>query len=104
MTFDEFYPSYLEAHADPRTRAIHTAGTLAAVSILGAAVARREPRLLPIAVLAGYLPAWLSHLTIEGNVPKTFAHPLLSLRGDLHMAFDGLTGRLPDVRPAANDR
>ncbi len=94
MTFDEFLPEYLDAHADRRTQVVHAIGTFGAVSLLGAAVALRKPKLAAFALVAGYLPAWLSHFAIEGNVPKTFTYPLYSLRGDFVMAKRLLAGEL----------
>lgn len=44
--FSQFWLRYLRAHADPRTRALHYAGTLGALVCLGLAAARRDPRLL----------------------------------------------------------
>jgi hypothetical protein len=93
MTFEEFLPEYLEAHADRRTRLIHTAGTLTGLAIAATAIARREPKLLLVALASGYVPAWLSHWIFEGNQPKTFKYPLLSLRGDIVMAYRTLRGQ-----------
>ncbi len=94
MTFAEFLPEYLAAHADRRTQIVHALGTTTALAISAAAIARRSPSLVPVALAAGYLPAWLSHWVIEGNMPKTFKHPLLSLRGDFVMAYRLVTGQL----------
>jgi hypothetical protein len=99
MTFEEFLPDYLEAHSDRRTQVIHAAGTIAGVSIAAAAALKREPRWLLAALAAGYLPAWISHWAIEGNQPKTFKYPLLSLRGDFVMAGKLLSGKLPAREP-----
>jgi hypothetical protein len=94
MTFEEFLPEYLAAHADPRTRRVHAAGTTAALAIAAYALAARKPSLLMAAAVAGYGPAWLSHWLIEGNQPKTFEHPLLSLRADFVMAYRTLSGKV----------
>ena len=58
------------------------------------ALLRGRPQLLPCALLAGYLPAWVGHFFFEHNAPATFRHPLYSLRGDFTMLFAILTGRL----------
>ena len=94
MTFDEFLPEYLEAHGNRRTQIIHAAGTTSALALAAAALAWRKPRLLLVAFAAGYLPAWLSHWIIEGNQPKTFRYPFLSLRGDFVMAYRLIRGEL----------
>jgi hypothetical protein len=94
MTFEEFLPEYLAAHADRRTQIIHAAGTATAVAILAAAAVTRRPALIPLALAAGYLPAWFSHWAIEKNRPKTFQYPLMSLRGDFVMAWRLLSGKL----------
>jgi len=41
----------------------------------------------------GYLPAWLGHWLFERNSPATFRHPLYSLRGDLTLLLEVLSGR-----------
>ena len=94
MTFEEFLPEYLDAHSQPATRVIHAAGTLAGVAVLFYAAARRKPALIPLALVAGYLPAWCSHWFIEHNTPKTFGKPLYSLRGDIVMLSRTLRGQL----------
>ena len=95
MTFDEFLPQYLDAHADRRTQIVHALGTASALALLTAAAVKRKPQLVAAALAAGYLPAWLSHFVIEGNTPKTFAYPLHSLRADFVMAYKLLRGELP---------
>ena len=92
MTFEEFLPAYLEAHSRPATRKIHAAGTLLGLAVAATAIARRKPKLLPVALAAGYLPAWCSHWFIEHNTPKTFGHPIYALRGDFIMLRRTLQG------------
>jgi hypothetical protein len=94
MTFEEFLPEYLDAHADRRTRIVHAFGTLSGLGVATLAIVRREPKLLFAALAAGYIPAWFSHWVFEGNQPKTFKYPLLSLRGDFVMALRTLRGQL----------
>lgn len=96
MTFAEFWPRYLAAHADPRTRTIHTAGTLAATGLAIAAVVTRRPALGAVALLAGYGPAWASHYFIEKNRPETFRAPLSSLAADFLMSWHVLRGTIDD--------
>jgi hypothetical protein len=94
MTFDEFLPDYLDAHGDRRTQLIHAFGTTTGLALTAAALVRRKPAWLLVALGVGYIPAWLSHWIIEGNQPKTFRYPLLSLRGDFVMAYRLVRGRL----------
>jgi hypothetical protein len=98
---DAFWLRYLRAHADPRTRALHCAGTLLATSVMALAVGRRDPWLVGAALVCGYGPAWFSHAFIERNKPETFSAPLRSLAGDYRMCFGMLTGTLePELRRA----
>ncbi len=94
MSFDEFWPRYLRAHSDPRTRALHVGGTLAATAIVLAGLAMRKPWLAAAGLAAGYGPAWFSHAFIEHNKPETFRAPLASLRGDYLMAWHVLRGSI----------
>ncbi len=96
MDFQEFWPRYLRAHADPRTRAAHTAGTLAATTLILGAVALRNPWLAVAGLVAGYGPAWAAHALIEHNKPETFRAPLASLRADYIMAWHVLRGTIDE--------
>ena len=102
--FETFWWYYLREHWKPETRVLHIAGT--AFALLCAAGALRslatQPRdryvdpttWLAAAALAGYAPAWISHLAYEGNRPATFQHPVWSLLADLKMSWLWTTGRL----------
>jgi|SRR5882672_9303305 len=94
MSYTEFWARYLNAHADPRTRALHYLGTLGAVVLLTLAAAGDEWRWLVAAPIVGYGPAWLGHAIFEHNRPETFAHPVWSLASDLRMLGLFMTGRL----------
>ena len=96
MDFTEFWPRYLRAHSDPRTRSMHVAGTIAGTAIVLGAAALRKPWLVPVGLVAGYGPAWFSHAFIEHNKPETFRAPLSSLRGDFLMAWHVLRGTIDD--------
>lgn len=94
MSFDEFWPRYLNAHRDPRTRMFHVAGTLAATALVASAVKTRRPWLAGVALAAGYGPAWFSHAFFERNKPETFRAPLASLAADFLMAWHVLRGTI----------
>jgi hypothetical protein len=93
-TYAEFWPHYLREHSRPATRNIHFLGTaLATLSVL-ALIATSDWRFLPVALIAGYAPAWIGHFFIEHNRPATFTYPLWSLASDYRMAWSWITGRL----------
>ena len=96
MKFDDFWPRYLLAHSDPRTRALHVAGTLAGTTLVITALAARKPWLAAIGLVAGYAPAWASHAFIERNRPETFRAPIASLRADYIMAWHVLRGTIDE--------
>jgi hypothetical protein len=99
---DAFWLRYLRAHADPRTRALHAAGTSLATLVTALAVARRDPKLFGVALVCGYGPAWYAHAMIERNKPETFSAPFRSLAGDYRMCWGMLTGTLDAELDRAN--
>ena len=94
MKYAEFWPRYLGAHADPRTRALHYLGTAGALACVAAALIAGDRRWLLAAPIVGYGPAWLGHAIFEHNRPETFAHPAWSLVSDFRMLGLFMTGRL----------
>jgi hypothetical protein len=84
-SFEEFWPFYVREHSKKGTRALHFAGTTAALALTAAAVLKRRPGLFLLALAAGYGPAWIGHFFVEGNRPATFSYPAWSLRADLIM-------------------
>ena len=100
-SFAEFWPHYLREHSQPRTRALHYAGTSLVVFLALAAVVLGELRLLVAMPIAGYGFAWLSHVAVERNRPATFTYPAWSLAADFKRWVLWLTGRLePELRAA----
>src|SRR5262249_39080367 len=94
VTYREFWPRYLAAHTDPRTRGLHYFGTALAVVALLIAATEQDWRWLVAVPIAGYGPAWLSHLVFEHNRPATFGHPAWSLISDFRMLGTFLSGQL----------
>ena len=92
--YREFWPYYLREHAKPETRAIHCFGTGLATASLTALILTGRWWLVPVALVAGYGPAWIGHFFFEKNRPVTFTYPLWSLFSDYRMAWSWASGRL----------
>jgi hypothetical protein len=100
-SYAEFWPHYLRAHRDPRTRAMHYLGSFLGLALLMAAAIALDWRLLVAAPIAGYGCAWLAHGGFEGNRPATFGHPVWSLYSDFRMLALWTAGRLqPELEKA----
>jgi hypothetical protein len=93
-SFTAFWPEYLGAHRDPRTRAFHYFGTILGVGSFVVFLITMDWRFLLAAPILGYGFAMLAHPMFEGNRPKTFEQPALSFVGDFYMLFLWATGRL----------
>jgi hypothetical protein len=89
--FEKFWLYYLHEHGRRETRELHVLGTCAALGLIAFAATllqvapRYRPtspaKLLGLAALAGYGPAWIAHFFYEKNRPATFDHPIcLSFR------------------------
>ena len=93
-SYREFWPYYLHEHRQPRTRALHLAGTGVTTALLGAGIVTANVWFVPAAILAGYAPAWFAHFVVEKNRPATLRYPVWSLISDFRMAGIWLTGGL----------
>jgi hypothetical protein len=93
-TFADFYPFYLNEHANQVSRRLHFVGTSIAAVLLVAALLTHAPELVLVALLQGYAFAWVGHFFFEHNKPATFKYPRYSLMGDWRMWFEILTGKI----------
>ena len=93
-SFADFYPFYLNEHANRTSRRLHFVGSSIALALLVAAAATQQWWLLAAALVAGYAFAWVGHFFFERNRPATFKYPLLSFMGDWRLWWDIVTGRI----------
>ena len=90
-SFGDFWPFYLREHAQPATRAVHVAGTWAAVAILLLGLLVGPWWLVLVALVVGYGCAWISHMADRAQPP-----------GDLHLP-DLVAARRPAAGLARRD-
>lgn len=93
-SFAEFYPYYLEEHANRTCRRLHFTGTSLVILTALYAVFTAHWGALWLMPLLGYGFAWVGHFYFEHNKPATFQHPFYSLTGDFVMYKDILTGKI----------
>ncbi|MDH7453629.1 DUF962 domain-containing protein [Luteimonas composti] len=93
-SFREFYPFYLDEHANRTSRRLHFIGSCGALALVAVAIATRNAWWLLAALVCGYAFAWVGHFFFEKNRPATFRHPFYSFAGDWVMFKDILTGRI----------
>src|SRR5262249_18924398 len=89
-----FWPFYLRQHSKRATRLMHVAGTCLALLAVIKGIADFSFGWLLVAPVSGYGMAWVAHGFIEKDRPATLPYPLWSLRGDFHMLWLWLSGRL----------
>ena len=92
-SFREFYPFYLNEHANRTSRRLHFLGTSIACVLLLAALVTPFRWLAAVAILQGYAFAWVGHFFFEHNKPATFKYPAFSLMGDWRLWWEMLTGK-----------
>ena len=93
-SFREFYPFYLNEHANRTCRRLHFVGTSLVVLCLVALALTRNVWWIAAALSCGYGFAWVGHFFFEHNKPATFRHPVYSFIGDWMMFAQMLSGRI----------
>lgn len=95
QSFAEFYPFYLQEHADTTCRRLHFIGSTLVLAILAYVIFSGTPVLLWSIPIVGYGFAWVGHFFFEKNKPATFKYPFYSFMGDWVMYKDILTRKVP---------
>lgn len=90
-----FYPFYLSQHQNRVCRRLHFVGSLLSILCLFYALIISAPYFVLIALVIGYLFAWIGHFVFEKNTPATFQYPLYSFMCDWLMFRDILFRRIP---------
>ena len=67
--YNDFFPFYLREHRKQSTRVFHYFGTIAYQVLFWTLIATQNFLFIPLILLAGYGPAWVSHFFIEKNKP-----------------------------------
>lgn len=93
-TFAEFWPYYVLEHAHPVNRALHFAGTTAAMICTVKAIRRGSLKTFLKGPLLGYGAAWIGHFFVEGNKPASFNYPAWSFLADHVMWWKTLRGQM----------
>ena len=93
MTFREFWPLYLLAHSNPKTRAVHYAATIIGIGSAGAAAIAWEPLFL-LGIGIAYALAIGAHMVIEKNRSMIGVNPAWGALADLRMFWLAATGGL----------
>lgn len=93
-SFAEFYPYYLQEHANPTCRLLHFIGSSLVLLLVGYCLISGAYQYLFGIPVIGYGFAWVGHFFYEHNRPATFKHPVYSLMGDWVMFKDILIGKV----------
>jgi len=93
-SFSEFYPYYLQEHADPTCRQLHFIGSWLVLAVIACSLIFNNLSLLWFVPIVGYGFAWVGHFFYEKNKPATFRYPVYSLMGDWVMFKDILIGKV----------
>lgn len=101
-SFEEFWPEYVRAHSDPWNRRLHVIGMSLALACLIAGIFKQRLSLLLLAPIFGYGFAWAGHFFVEKNAPKSFSHPVYSLRASALLFWKTICNEMDEeVRRAA---
>ena len=92
--FDAFWLEYVRAHSHPLNRKLHMIGMSLALACFVAGLFKRRLSLLLLAPIFGYGFAWCGHFFVEKNTPKSFSHPIYSLRASALLYWKTVCGEM----------
>lgn len=92
-SFREFYPVYLNEHANRACRELHFTGSTLAIFCLGVLLLSGNLWWLAGAFGCGYGFSWIGHFVFAKNQPVTLRHPIYSFMADWLMYWQMLTGQ-----------
>ena len=92
-SFHEFYPYYIQEHANKYTKLVHFIGSSLFLFFIITLLISHEMKHLLFAFLSAYGLAWIGHFFVEKNKPATFEYPIYSFMGDCAMYFDIIKGK-----------
>src|SRR5260221_5949300 len=95
MPFGQFWPIYLDAHRQSRTRACHYVATVSGMVTSALAAVQGEPLIMVAGIAAAVCLAVGSHKAIEGNKPLIGVNPFYGAIADVKMCWLALRGMLP---------
>src|SRR5262245_21485643 len=94
MPYREFWIAYLDAHRNPRTRAMHYLATLPGISGTALAIWLEVLWFMAGGIGLGVVMAVSSHHLIEHNRPLIRVNPFFGAVSDLRMCWLAVSGRL----------
>jgi hypothetical protein len=95
MPFGQFWPLYLDAHRQSRTRACHYVATLFGMATSALAAYQGQPLIMVGGIAASVCLAVGSHKVIEHNKPLIGVNPFYGAVADVKMCWLALRGALP---------
>jgi hypothetical protein len=95
MPFRLFWPLYLDAHRQSRTRACHYIATLFGMATSAVAAYLGQPLIMVGGIAASVCLAVGSHKVIEHNKPLIGVNPFYGAVADVKMCWLALRGALP---------
>lgn len=90
--FAEFWPFYLQQHANRTCRGLHYFGTTVGLFFLILFAFSWEPGYFVAMLVGAYFFAWIGHFFFEKNRPATFKYPFWSFFCDCLLYVLWLTG------------
>ena len=94
ISFNDFWPLYLQAHRHRGTRIGHYAATTIALTMVAASIAFQAIWLTALGIVLGYTVALAAHRLVDGSRSLVAVNPVWGAIADFKMCWLALTGGL----------